>query len=276
MASKKKAPKKDLDDGEELLQAILLADSFRKRMSPITYTTPKSLLPLVNVPILEYTLELLVSAGVKELFIVCCCHAEKIQEYVENSASCKQFQVSIIVAPACKSVGAAMREVDSRGKIRGDFILVNGDVVSNMKLEPALLAHKKRREEEKNKDAILTMVFKTVHPSHKTSRFPEVRSHVSHPFPSIASAAPMSRIHILVASLIAARPLACSHTTAQDDVCIAINPETNRLVHYQSMSRKGCDVDVTIFAAHPTVQAAPPLSATNAPAFSCTKIQDTA
>ena len=70
MASKKKAPKKDLDDGEELLQAILLADSFRKRMSPITYTTPKSLLPLVNVPILEYTLELLVSAGVKELFIV--------------------------------------------------------------------------------------------------------------------------------------------------------------------------------------------------------------
>ncbi len=178
-AAKKKAGKKDIDDGEEALQAILLADSFRKRMTPITYTTPKSLLPLVNVPILEYTLELLVSAGVKELFIVCCCHAEKIQEYVENSASCKQFQVSIIVAPACKSVGAAMREVDSRGKIRGDFILVNGDVVSNMKLEPALLAHKKRREEEKNKDAILTMVFKTVHPSHKTSLFPEVNSTVS-------------------------------------------------------------------------------------------------
>ena len=44
-----------------------------------------------------------------------------------------------------------------------------------MKLEPALLAHKKRREEEKNKDAILTMVFKTVHPSHKTSLFPEVK-----------------------------------------------------------------------------------------------------
>ncbi len=175
MAAKKKTGKKDIDDGEEALQAVLLADSFRKRMTPITYTTPKSLLPLVNVPILEYTLELLVSAGVKELFIVCCCHAEKIQEYVENSASCKQFQVSIIVAPACKSVGAAMREVDSRGKIRGDFILVNGDVVSNMKLEPALLAHKKRREEEKNKDAILTMVFKTVHPSHKTSLFPEVK-----------------------------------------------------------------------------------------------------
>jgi len=177
MSNKKKDNKKQvLDDQEEALQAILLADSFKKRMTPITYTTPKSLLPLVNVPILEYTLELLVSAGVKELFIVCCCHADKIQEHVENSPSCKQFNVSIIVAPACKSVGAAMREVDARGKIRGDFILVNGDVVSNMKLEPALLAHKKRREEEKNKDAVLTMVFKAVHPSHKTSLFSEVSS----------------------------------------------------------------------------------------------------
>ena len=54
-------------------------------MAPTTYTTPKILLPLVNstfivmpcnncdhaeVPIIEYTLELLVQAGVKELFIV--------------------------------------------------------------------------------------------------------------------------------------------------------------------------------------------------------------
>eukprot|EP00960_Hanusia_phi_P029820 748195-Hanusia_phi.AAC.7 len=57
-----------------------------QRMAPTTYTTPKILLPLVNsescligpsdtdsdvqVPIIEYTLELLVQAGVKELFIV--------------------------------------------------------------------------------------------------------------------------------------------------------------------------------------------------------------
>ena len=212
MSKAKKPAKKELDDEGEVLQAILLADSFQKRMTPITYTTPKCLLPLVNVPILEYTLELLVSAGVKELFIVCCCHAEKIQEYVQNSQSCKQFQVSVIVAPACKSVGAALREVDSRGKIRGDFILVNGDVVSNMKLEPALLAHRRRREEERNKDAILTMVFKMVHPTHKTTLFSE------------------------------------------DDVCIVINPDTNQLVHYQSMGNDGCGMDVAMLSQHSAVQ----------------------
>lgn len=74
-------------------------------------------------------------------------------------------------------MGAALREVDSRGKIRGDFILVNGDVVSNIKVEPALIAHKKRREEEKNKDAILTMVFKTCNPRQRVSFFEVLAPH---------------------------------------------------------------------------------------------------
>jgi len=216
MASKdkKKAGKKsDVDDGEEPLQAVLLADSFRKRMAPITYTNPKILLPIANVPIIEYTLELLVSAGVKELFIVCCSHADKIQQYVSESESCKQFAVSIIVAPQAKSMGAALREVDSRGKIRGDFILVNGDVVSNIKVEPALIAHKKRREEEKNKDAILTMVFKTCNPRQRVSFFEE------------------------------------------EDIALAINPDTKQLVHYQGMNRRGLQIDVHRFEASPHVQA---------------------
>uniref|UniRef100_A0A7S4KCD1 Translation initiation factor eIF2B subunit epsilon n=2 Tax=Guillardia theta TaxID=55529 RepID=A0A7S4KCD1_GUITH len=203
--------KSDIDDGDEALQAILLADSFRKRMAPTTYTTPKILLPLVNIPIIEYTLELLVQAGVKELFIVASSHAEKIQEYVLNSKSCKQFEVEVIVAPAVKSLGGALREVDSRGKIRSDFILVNGDTLSNIKLEPVLQAHKKRREEEKNKDAIMTLVFKTSLPQQRMATFPE------------------------------------------DDICVAINPETNQLVHYQPMTKKGFQIDSTRFEAHPTV-----------------------
>ena len=146
MGAAKKASKKDLDDGEEPLQAVLLADSFKKRLAPISYTTPKILLPICNVPIIEYTLELLVTAGVKDLYIVCSAHADKIQEYCATSPSCRQFTVNILNVPGCKSIGEALREVDARGKIRGDFILVSGDVVSNIKLAPALAAHKHRRE----------------------------------------------------------------------------------------------------------------------------------
>ena len=43
-----------------------------------------------------------------------------------------------------------MRDLDSRGLLVGDFLLVYGDVVSNLPLESALAAHRARRAKDKN------------------------------------------------------------------------------------------------------------------------------
>lgn len=53
---------------EQKLQAILLADSFSSTFKPITLDTPKVLLPLVNVPMLDMTLEFLSQNNVEEVF----------------------------------------------------------------------------------------------------------------------------------------------------------------------------------------------------------------
>ena len=34
-------------------QAVLLADSYTRRMVPVTYSLPHSLIPVANVPLLE-------------------------------------------------------------------------------------------------------------------------------------------------------------------------------------------------------------------------------
>jgi translation initiation factor eIF-2B subunit epsilon len=52
---------------EQKLQAILLADSFTKTFRPVSWEKPKVLLPLVNVPMLEYTIEFLAQNGVEEV-----------------------------------------------------------------------------------------------------------------------------------------------------------------------------------------------------------------
>jgi hypothetical protein len=52
---------------EQKLQAIVLADSFSKTFRPITLECPKVLLPLVNVPMLDYTIEFLAQNGVEEV-----------------------------------------------------------------------------------------------------------------------------------------------------------------------------------------------------------------
>lgn len=45
----------------DLQDAVVLADCFPQRFSPVALTRPKVLLPLVNVPLLDYTLEWLAS-----------------------------------------------------------------------------------------------------------------------------------------------------------------------------------------------------------------------
>ena len=42
-------------------------------------------MPLVNVPMIEYTLEFLAASGVQEIFVFCCAHAEQVISYVRDS-----------------------------------------------------------------------------------------------------------------------------------------------------------------------------------------------
>lgn len=59
-----------------------------------------------------------------------------------------------------------MRDLDSRSLLVGDFLLVYGDVVSNLPLESALAAHRARRTKDKN--AIMTMVLREAGNTHRT------------------------------------------------------------------------------------------------------------
>lgn len=59
-----------------------------------------------------------------------------------------------------------MRDLDARSLMTGDFIIVYGDVVSNMPLAPALAEHRARRAKDKN--AIMTMVLREAGVAHRT------------------------------------------------------------------------------------------------------------
>jgi translation initiation factor eIF-2B subunit epsilon len=60
-----------------------------------------------------------------------------------------------------------MRDLDDRAILVNDFILVYGDVVSNLPLESALAAHKARRAADKS--AIMTMVLREADTNHRTN-----------------------------------------------------------------------------------------------------------
>lgn len=168
VATQSKSKKlKDLVD--ERFQAIVLTDSFETRFMPLTAVHPRCLLPLANVPLIEYTLEFLANVGVNEVYLMCSAHADQIQEYIENSkwmGDNSPFSVTTIMSIESRSVGDTMRDLDNRGLIAGDFLLVSGDVVTNMDFSKALQFHKQKKAQDK--DHIATMVLNQASPLHRT------------------------------------------------------------------------------------------------------------
>ncbi|EOD40596.1 hypothetical protein EMIHUDRAFT_454241, partial [Emiliania huxleyi CCMP1516] len=158
-----KQPDSDLAQ-QSVLQAVVLADSFAQAFRPVSYQVPKALMPLVNVPMIEYTLEFLAASGVQEIFVFCCAHAEQVISYVRDSQlelRLASVRLHVLAAKSpCFSAGDALREVEALGVITSDFVLCHADVVSNLELGSVIAAHKARRESDR--DAVMTTVLRRV------------------------------------------------------------------------------------------------------------------
>ncbi|XP_042560504.1 translation initiation factor eIF-2B subunit epsilon isoform X1 [Clupea harengus] len=160
----------DQEEAEQPLQAVLIADSFNRRFFPITKDQPRALLPLANVSMIDYTLEFLTSTGVQETFVFCCWMSNKIKEHLLNSKWCRPTSpntVHIITSDLYRSLGDVLRDVDAKALIRSDFILVYGDVVSNIDVTQVVQEHRHRRKSDKNV-SVMTMIFKESSPGHKS------------------------------------------------------------------------------------------------------------
>lgn len=74
--------------------------------------------------------------------------------------------VPIITARETFTPGDAMRDIYTHGIITSDFVLVFGDLVSNVRIDEVVKVHKERRKT--NKDTIMTMVVKEGGVRHRT------------------------------------------------------------------------------------------------------------
>jgi translation initiation factor eIF-2B subunit epsilon len=91
--------------------------------------------------------------GVSEVYIYCGSHTDQVEDYVNRSRwstaskSCPFSVLQFVRVSDARSVGDVLRDMDKRSLVDGDFLLVHGDLVSNMLLDGVLAAHRKRREE---------------------------------------------------------------------------------------------------------------------------------
>ncbi|KAL4874517.1 nucleotide-diphospho-sugar transferase [Aspergillus karnatakaensis] len=156
------------EEVEETLQAVVLADTFETRFEPFTLDRPRCLLPLANTPLIEYTFEFLANAGVEEVFLYGGAHSDQLESYITASkwrAPSSPFKQFTFLKSTSTSVGDVMRDLDGKHLITGDFLVVSGDVISNLPIEGALAKHRARRQADKN--AIMTMILREAGRNHR-------------------------------------------------------------------------------------------------------------
>lgn len=74
-------------DRKPITKAVIAAAGFGTRFLPQTKAMPKEMLPLVDKPIIQYVVEELVEAGIKDIIIVTGYHKRSLEDHFDNMSA---------------------------------------------------------------------------------------------------------------------------------------------------------------------------------------------
>jgi len=154
---------------DDILTAVVLADPYTALFNPLNPLTPHCLMALAGRPLLDYTLECLLHNGVSEVILYLSNSPSMVRSWLTDSKwnqdlppACRPLNITTIVNEDCRSVGDACRDLDEKGIVRGDFLLVSGDLVASVRLGEVVEKHKARPA--KDKHSIMTKVYMEAKP----------------------------------------------------------------------------------------------------------------
>ena len=117
------------------MKAIILAGGRGKRLRPITDYVPKPLIPIKNIPIIEWQIKYLNRFGVSEVIICSGYKTEMIENYLQNKKLGVKITFSIEKKPL--GTGGAIKNAGKKIKDKS-FLVINGDIITNIDLKKLL------------------------------------------------------------------------------------------------------------------------------------------
>ena len=150
------------------MQAIVLVGGEGTRLRPLTNSTPKPALTLVDRPFLAYMIEWLAGHGVTEVVLACGFRPDVLREALAGEEERAGVEIRYVVEPEPLGTAGAIRfAADALGDALDDrFLALNGDVLTDLDLSALLRAH-----EERSARATIAL-----HPVEDSSPFGLVRS----------------------------------------------------------------------------------------------------
>jgi mannose-1-phosphate guanylyltransferase len=122
------------------MKAMILAAGLGTRLRPLTLNTPKALMPVGNVPIIDRIIEYLKTFGIRELVVNAHHHHEQIVEHL-NGGRPFNINIDVRVEPDILGTGGGIKNTEDFWD-NAPFIVMNGDILTNINLRKAYEAHK--------------------------------------------------------------------------------------------------------------------------------------
>jgi mannose-1-phosphate guanylyltransferase len=135
------------------MKAMILAAGKGTRVRPITHTTPKPMIPILQKPVMEFLLELLKEHGFDEIMVNVSHLSEEIENYFRDG---QRFGVEIaysfegriedgeLIGDALGSAGGLKRIQDFQPFFDDTFVVLCGDALIDLDLTEAVRRHKQK------------------------------------------------------------------------------------------------------------------------------------
>jgi NDP-sugar pyrophosphorylase family protein len=123
------------------VQAIVLVGGEGTRLRPLTFGTPKPMVPIMNVPFLARTMERLSEAGIRDVILPAGYMPQAIVDYFGDGSSLG-MKITYVIEETPLGTAGALKNVQQH--ITGPFFVLNGDILTSLDLQAMLKFHQQK------------------------------------------------------------------------------------------------------------------------------------
>ncbi|WP_099187239.1 sugar phosphate nucleotidyltransferase [Tepidibacter mesophilus] len=124
------------------IKAVIMAGGKGTRLRPLTCDIPKPMVPILNKPVMEYSIDLLRKHGIKDIAVTMAYMPSIIMDYFENG---HKWNVNLEYFVEETPLGTGGSVKNTQEFLDDTFIVISGDALTDLDIKKAIHYHRQKK-----------------------------------------------------------------------------------------------------------------------------------